>query len=62
MRQLDYKEAIRLRMLGKSYNETAKDLDIGKSLLSYRLKDLKLPLEAKKINKTNNLKWINLNI
>lgn len=36
-------------MTGKSYNEIAKDLGIGKSLLSYWLKDLQLPLEAKKI-------------
>lgn len=36
-------------MLGKSYNEIAKDLDVGKSLLSYWLRDLKLPPEAKKI-------------
>ena len=49
MRALDYKEAIRLRMLGKSYNEIAKDLDVGKSLLSYWLRDLELPKEAKKI-------------
>jgi len=49
MRHLDHQEAIRLRMLGKSYNEIAKDLDVGKSMLSYWLKDLQLPLEAKKI-------------
>ena len=48
-RQLDYQEAIRLRMLGKSYNEIAKGLDVGKSLLSYWLKNLKLPDKAKKI-------------
>ena len=48
MRQLDYKEAIRLRMLGKSYNEIAKSLDVGKSLLSYWLRDLVLPLKAQK--------------
>lgn len=48
-RALDYKEAIRLRMLGKSYNEIAKDLDVAKSLLSYWLKDLRLPVEARKI-------------
>ena len=48
-RKLDYKKAIQLRMLGKSYNEIAKDLDVGKSLLSYWLKDLQLPKEAKKI-------------
>lgn len=41
-------------MLGKSYNEIAKDLDIGKSLLSYWLKDLELPPEAKKIVETRN--------
>ncbi len=49
MRQLDYKEAIRLRMSGKSYNEIARSLDVGKSLLSYWLKGLQLPEEAKKI-------------
>ena len=49
MRTLDYKEAIRLRMLGKSYNEIAKDLNIGKSSLSYWLKNLQLPPAAKKI-------------
>src|SRR3989344_1299378 len=49
MRPLDYKEAIRLRMLGKSYNEIAKDLDVGKSLLSYWLRDLQLSPEAKKV-------------
>ena len=36
-------------MLGKSYNEIAKDLDIGKSLLSYWLRDLELSPQAKKI-------------
>lgn len=49
MRRLDYQEAIRLRMIGRSYNEIAKDLDVGKSLLSYWLKNLVLPDEAKKI-------------
>ena len=48
-RQIDYQEAIKLRMVGKSYNEIAKELDVGKSLLSYWLKDLQLPDEAKKI-------------
>ena len=36
-------------MLGRSYNEIAKDLDIGKSLLSYWLRDLELSPEAKKV-------------
>lgn len=49
MRRLDYTKAIELRLTGKSYNEIAKDLDVGKSLLSYWLRDLELPLEAKKI-------------
>lgn len=49
MRPLDYKEAMRLRMLGKSYNEIAKGLDVGKSLLSYWLRDLQLSSQAKKI-------------
>ncbi len=48
-RTLDYQKAIQLRMLGKSYNEIAKDLDVGKSLLSYWLKDLELSPEAKTI-------------
>lgn len=49
MRRPDYPKAIELRMAGKSYNEIARDLGIGKSLLSYWLKDLQLPSEAKKI-------------
>lgn len=36
-------------MLGKSYNEIAKSLDIGKSSLSYWLRDLELSGEAKRI-------------
>lgn len=49
MRSLDHAKAIELRMTGKSYNEIAEDLDVSKSLLSYWLKGLQLPLEAKKI-------------
>lgn len=49
MRRLDHTKAIKLRMLGKSYNEIAKDLGVGKSSLSYWLRNLKLPLEVVKI-------------
>lgn len=54
MRRLDHREAIRLRMLGRSYNEIAKGLDVGKSLLSYWLKDLELPSEARKVIEARN--------
>ena len=55
MRQLDHIKAIELRMIGKSYNEIASDLDVGKSSLSYWLRNLKLPLEAVKILEKKNL-------
>lgn len=51
MRSLDHKKAIELRMAGKSYNEIAKDLDVGKSLLSYWLKNLELPAGTNEILK-----------
>jgi len=55
VRRLDHEKAIELRMTGKSYNEIAKDLDVGKSCLSYWLRNLELPSETVKIleNKSN---------